>query len=1269
MATDKSSSDLAALHPYGDLGSVIEIDTKQLFSADRSTSSFNIPSNGNGYSSRNFNDLGTLDTEPFSLFQDALQDVITQSPALSGLLDRTVGLTATVNIAARAELEVVDELRLQAIEKGSEVLGEAQSVLTQATRQVRDGVVKQVQEFADSHPESVHELENLKHQIVERADDLTNNMGQAVKSGLSSTYRGLKNLYGFVVEVETKLGLLPSSESEMADSGFQAKDAVYSQGGLEPQMQAWSRESPMSGVMTTSPKEPLIGLIDSGFNVDSLDIDRDRLILGQDRIGQDSNPLLDAGEHGEHGTAMLGIIGATQHNGIGIDGINDKSSIWLGRALGSGKVAASITEFVDYSKKAGYENAVLNLSMDLTQINPNGTVSTRTRLTGQEREAIFYAQQNHVIVVVAAGNNGGAISSWSHAAQEFDNVVLVGAADGGNRAAYSDAGIGLSIVAPGGTVDNPVMSTSGDNTAGFAGTSIAAARVTGAISRVQEANGGLNYRQVIDVLKNTAQDLDTPGYDTQTGNGLLNAEDAITLAQVTQAAALVESAPADLARETWLSLNGAQASEREADFFSDIGDSFKKAADDTIHGAQSVANNIVEAAKPVVESISNTAQDVGNNISNAASPIVESISNMAQDFGQSISEATTPIVESISNTAQDAGQRISETTTSAVESISDTAQNVGHNISDAAMPIVESISHTAQDVGQSIATITQPTVENISNTAQNVGNNVSNVATPVLENISITAQDFVQSVSDSAMPVMQSVFNTAHDVGNNISDAAMPIIENISNTAQAVEQNVVATITSAVEDVSNTTQDIGNNISDAATNVVNTAQDVGERLSDTAQDAMDYSTQALEHQFDNANHAMSNLGHNVFEHIRGSSERIFQGFNNGLENVQKERPNLELNDWSGTRKVIREFGTVLDKEWDKTKPYLGTLGDQIDVSIGAAKAVLEMADGIFTITDFAATHSPKYYLARPDKLIQDVLQANQSIQYLHQQVDKGIDYAYQNPEIGLVIAWEIGSGGVQRKIVGSVLQALWEPYSDALRNGHPGQAIGRGIVDVGSLFIGAGAFGKAGKSAGVAGKTVKTGELIEVAVKPAIEGGSLIDDAAKNLPGLIDDSAKKIIQAEKPLKQPRVSGKVENVDYGSIRSNKKWDGIEPSPSGDISDPTIRKAAGHYERILKKTDDVAQIASQYALDPVDIARAKNHVFEEIPHYKNFEPDIEIVNGWERLSSGNANKADEILLHHEIMESRLVSEGVALAEAHKIAEARYNWAELVRHLPMR
>ncbi|HLO87525.1 MAG TPA: S8 family serine peptidase [Nostocaceae cyanobacterium] len=279
--------------------------------------------------------------------------------------------------------------------------------------------------------------------------------------------------------------------------------------------------------------QPLIGVIDTGFNGNNPDIDYSRVKLGRDRIDNDNNPLLADSEGSEHGTHVLGIIAATEGNDIGIDGINNQAPLWLGRAIGSGKWAESLKEFVDEFKASGQPTAVVNLSLDLTQQNPDSSVTTRYEFTPQEREALEYARQNHVLIVAAAGNDGGVMSVLGQASQEFDNIITVGASDGENRADYSNYGEGLDILANGGTIENPILSTAGNSVGTMAGTSVAAAEVTGAASQVWAANPQLSYRQVIDILKATATDINTPGWDRETGAGLLDIDAAVEQAKNT----------------------------------------------------------------------------------------------------------------------------------------------------------------------------------------------------------------------------------------------------------------------------------------------------------------------------------------------------------------------------------------------------------------------------------------------------------------------------------------------------------------------------------------------------------------------------------------------------------------------------------------------------------------------------------------------------------------------------------------------------------------
>lgn len=280
--------------------------------------------------------------------------------------------------------------------------------------------------------------------------------------------------------------------------------------------------------------QPFVGVLDTGFSGNNPDLDYSRIQLGKDWVDGDNNPLLADGEGNEHGTHTLGLIAAEQGNNFGIDGMNDDAPLWVGRAIGSGQWHESLREFVDAAKESAQPNAVINLSLDLTQIDADGTVTTRYEFTPQEREAIEYARQNGVLMVVAAGNDGGVMSVLGQAAQEFDNILTVGAADGLTRAAYSSYGNGLGLLALGGTTENPILSLMADGLGTMAGTSVATAQVTGAVSQVWAANPQLNYRQVIEILQATATDLEAPGWDAETGAGLLNIVAAIQLAKRTE---------------------------------------------------------------------------------------------------------------------------------------------------------------------------------------------------------------------------------------------------------------------------------------------------------------------------------------------------------------------------------------------------------------------------------------------------------------------------------------------------------------------------------------------------------------------------------------------------------------------------------------------------------------------------------------------------------------------------------------------------------------
>ncbi|TAF57963.1 MAG: hypothetical protein EAZ60_05430, partial [Oscillatoriales cyanobacterium] len=271
--------------------------------------------------------------------------------------------------------------------------------------------------------------------------------------------------------------------------------------------------------------QPLIGIIDTGFTTNNPNIDYSQIRLGKDLIEGDNNPLLQPNEGNQHGNTILEIISESNNQ----NDTKESPPIWLGRATGSGNWQQSLIEFVDAAIAAKQPNAVVNLSFDLTQINPDGTQTTRHKLTAEETAALQYAKDNNILIVAAAGNEGNLISALGQASTKFDNIITVGAAENNYRAGYSSYGEGLDILATGDipqTTETPTTETK-------IGTSIAAAKVTNTISQMWAANPSLNYQQIKNILLNTAKDIDIPEWDERTGYGILDAESAIATAAET----------------------------------------------------------------------------------------------------------------------------------------------------------------------------------------------------------------------------------------------------------------------------------------------------------------------------------------------------------------------------------------------------------------------------------------------------------------------------------------------------------------------------------------------------------------------------------------------------------------------------------------------------------------------------------------------------------------------------------------------------------------
>ena len=111
----------------------------------------------------------------------------------------------------------------------------------------------------------------------------------------------------------------------------------------------------------------------------------------------------------------------------------------------------------------------------------------------------------------------------------------------------------------------------------------------------------------------------------------------------------------------------------------------------------------------------------------------------------------------------------------------------------------------------------------------------------------------------------------------------------------------------------------------------------------------------------------------------------------------------------------------------------------------------------------------------------------------------------------------------------------------------------------------------------------------------------------------------------------------------------------------------KHAAQYYESVRHMNTDVARISENTGISEAEIAKIKKHVFLEKhdlggdePEY--FYPNYEMAQSWQRLIDGkNIQKHDVTLLRHEALERELMDKGYSQAEAHRLAEEKYNYSK--------
>lgn len=285
-----------------------------------------------------------------------------------------------------------------------------------------------------------------------------------------------------------------------------------------------------------------IGIIDSEFFTDHPDLSakiRNPRNFANGTAGYGSGDVKAENDNQMHGTHVAGIAAASTDNGLGGSGAGFDATIVPAKVRTSftpGGGAAIDAGFVaDVVEAIGYmvtQNvAVVNMSLGGTRDHPPIAA------------AIATLRARGVTVVVAAGNNQQTDPNAPIYPASYPGAFAVANTQADNTInPTSSNGDWVDIAAPGtdilSTWDSrssrpesfPVNGEGNSRYGIISGTSMAAPVVAGLVALIKSVRPDLSPDEVEAVITSTATDLGSAGRDPQFGNGLIDANKAVSAA-------------------------------------------------------------------------------------------------------------------------------------------------------------------------------------------------------------------------------------------------------------------------------------------------------------------------------------------------------------------------------------------------------------------------------------------------------------------------------------------------------------------------------------------------------------------------------------------------------------------------------------------------------------------------------------------------------------------------------------------------------------------
>jgi len=275
---------------------------------------------------------------------------------------------------------------------------------------------------------------------------------------------------------------------------------------------------------STSHSKVLVGVIDTGVELNHSDLTGVFSPLSVDVTGDSSNPIrllseLDKTYVDNHGTAVSGVIAAKANNYNGVAGVasaynNDIVEILAVQASEMGSNSRPVFTTSYFTRAANYciEKGVKVINFSGGALGSNSTYQSTVELI----------VNNGIIFVCSAGNDN---SDGVYFPGDYETSISVIATNYNNgKASFSNYGLKKDIAAPG---DDIYTTTINNGITIIDGTSFSSPIVAGVVAMMCSVNNNLKYTDVKNILQATSKDIHLG--DLCRG-GLVDAEKAVKTA-------------------------------------------------------------------------------------------------------------------------------------------------------------------------------------------------------------------------------------------------------------------------------------------------------------------------------------------------------------------------------------------------------------------------------------------------------------------------------------------------------------------------------------------------------------------------------------------------------------------------------------------------------------------------------------------------------------------------------------------------------------------